>query len=107
MRSRTKYSEEEQSEYKKEKIFLIFKWNVLHDDSLRAELKNEMNSFAKVLLSKFQKADSNSTELEAQKYHNFFFKLIEYSHKYCNIKNIEDTKLLVEFLSHFIDLTSS
>jgi hypothetical protein len=59
------------------------------------------------LLNKFQKADNNSSELEAQKYHNFFFKLIEYSHKYCNIKNIEDTKLLVEFLSHFIDLTSS
>jgi hypothetical protein len=46
MRSKAKYSEEEQQEMKKEKIFLIFKWNVLHDDSLRAELKNEMNSFA-------------------------------------------------------------
>lgn len=53
LRNKTKYTDEELLEAKKEKIFLMFKWNVLHDDSLRSELKNEMNSFAKVLLDKF------------------------------------------------------
>ncbi len=51
---------EDQLERKKEKLFLTFKWTLLHDDFLRHELKQELNTFAQVLLYKFQKAEPNS-----------------------------------------------
>jgi hypothetical protein len=59
LRIKSKASTQEQIEKKKEKLFLSFKWNMLHDDSLRSELKKEMNTFAEMLLSKFKKADSS------------------------------------------------
>ena len=42
---------------KKEKIFQTFKWNIIHDEKLKHELKKEMNVFAEVLLKKFKIAD--------------------------------------------------
>lgn len=41
---------------------MSFKWNFLHDESLRQDLKKEMNYFAQVLLNKFKLADVNSHE---------------------------------------------
>mmetsp|Transcript_39530 Transcript_39530/g.38007 ORF Transcript_39530/g.38007 Transcript_39530/m.38007 type:complete len:221 (+) Transcript_39530:853-1515(+) len=117
IKAKTKGNEESAIERKKEKLFLTFKWRLLHDDFLRQELKNEMNEFAQVLMIKFQKADANphslmqesgqkTADVDAQKYHSFFQKMISHAHVHTNTANCEDTKLLVEFLAHFIELTS-
>mmetsp|Transcript_19456 Transcript_19456/g.14128 ORF Transcript_19456/g.14128 Transcript_19456/m.14128 type:complete len:136 (-) Transcript_19456:1072-1479(-) len=71
-KSKSRWGEE--GARQKEKLFLMFKWTLLHDDALRQELKDEMNSFAQVLMLKFQKADPHppdgkAGEAEAQKYH--------------------------------------
>lgn len=54
-----------QHHLKKEKVFKIFKWNLVHDEALKQELKKEMNHFSMVLLNKFKNADGNSNDMAA------------------------------------------
>eukprot|EP00347_Sterkiella_histriomuscorum_P006717 403351704 len=96
-----------QSAQKKEQIFKIFKWNTLHDENIRNELKKEMHTFSEILLRKFKQADENGSDLDQQKYHLFFTKLIQYSNMFQEDKNmLNDTKILVDIFSQFIDLTN-